>query len=138
MISVADVRRLALSLEGSVEQDHHGFPSFRVGGKIFATLPDDEHVHVMLPEGRIREIVAADPHACEEKWWGKKLAAVRVSLPDAAKSRLAVMLEEAWSARRAASGRRSPSERRPPSAQRSTSAQRATKAAAKKSKRGGP
>jgi hypothetical protein len=132
MIGVGDVRRLALSLEGSMEQDHHGFPSFRVGGKIFATLPDDEHVHVMLAEDRIREIVAVDPHACEEKWWGKKLAAVRVSLPDAAKSRVAAMLEEAWSARRPAS------KGRLASARRSTSARSARRAAAKKSKRGGP
>ena len=124
MIGVGDVRRLALSLEGSVEQDHHGFPSFRVGGKIFATLPDDEHVHVMLPEDRIREIVENDPHACEEKWWGKKLAAVRVSLPDARKDRVAAMLEEAWSARQ------------PTAARRPTSAR--SKAAAKRSKRGGP
>jgi hypothetical protein len=120
MIGVGDVRRLALALEGSVEQDHHGFPSFRVGGKIFATLPDEEHVHVMLPEDRIREIVKSDPHACKEKWWGKKLAAVRVALPDAAKERVAAMLEEAWSARRPTSTRRAP------------------KAAANRSKRGGP
>ena len=111
---------MALSLEGSVEQDHHGFPSFRVGGKIFATLPDDEHVHVMLSEDRIREIVESDPHACEEKWWGKKLAAVRVSLPDVDKGRAAAILEEAWSARRP------------------TTPPRAPKAAAKRSKRGGP
>ena len=132
MIGVGDVRRLALSLEGSVEQDHHGFPSFRVGGKIFATLPDDEHVHVMLPEDRIREIVENDPHACEEKWWGKKLAAVRVSLPDARKDRVAAMLEEAWSIRGGPAST-SPAT----SASRATSA-RAPKAAAKRSKRGGP
>ena len=125
MIDVRDVRRLALSLEGAVEQDHHGFPSFRVGGKIFATLPDDEHVHVMLPEDRIREIVSADSHACEEKWWGKRLAALRVSLPDAAKDRVAAMLEEAWSTRRPASGSGATSARAP-------------KAAVKRSKRGGP
>ena len=29
---------LALALPGAVEADHHGRPSFRVGGKIFATL----------------------------------------------------------------------------------------------------
>jgi hypothetical protein len=132
MLAVADVRRLALSLEGSVEQDHHGFPSFRVAGKIFATLPDDEHLHVMLPEDRIREIVAADPHASEEKWWGKKLAAVRVSLPDAAKDRVAEMLEEAWSMRRPAAPSSSTS------ASRATSARRAPRAAGKRSKRGGP
>ena len=30
-------RRLALALPDAVEEDHHGRPSFRVGGKIFAT-----------------------------------------------------------------------------------------------------
>ena len=132
MIGVGDVRRMALSLAGAVEQDHHGFPSFRVGGKIFATLPDEEHLHVMLDEGRIREIVARDPHACEEKWWGKKLAGVRVSLPDAAKDRVAAMLEEAWALRRPTSAGRSTSAQRP------TSGRRTRKAAAKRSKRGGP
>jgi hypothetical protein len=32
------VRALALALPEAMEADHHGFPSFRVGGKIFATL----------------------------------------------------------------------------------------------------
>ena len=55
MAAVEDIRRLALSLPEAVEQDHHGFPSFRVAGKIFATLrggpprlmvkldPEDQH-----------------------------------------------------------------------------------------------
>ncbi len=29
---------MALALPESVEQDHHGMPSFRVRGRIFATL----------------------------------------------------------------------------------------------------
>lgn len=28
-----ETRSIALSFEGAVEQDHHGRPSFRVGGK---------------------------------------------------------------------------------------------------------
>ena len=39
-----EARRLALALPESAEQDHHGFPSFRIRGRIFATLPDDTHV----------------------------------------------------------------------------------------------
>ena len=35
-----EARRLALALPEAVEQDHHGRPSFRVAGKIFATLWD--------------------------------------------------------------------------------------------------
>ena len=37
-ITPNDARRLALALPEAVEQDHHGRPAFRVGGKIFATL----------------------------------------------------------------------------------------------------
>ena len=79
-------------------------------GEAFATLPDDEHLHVLLGEDRIRAVVASDPHACEEKWWGKKLAAVRVSLPDADRENVRALLEEAWLARRPtrAAGKRSP------------------------------
>jgi hypothetical protein len=95
MVEVREVRRIALSLDGTVEQDHHGFSSFRAGGRIYATLPDDEHVHVMLGADRIRDVVATEPHACEEKWWGKTLAAVRVSLPDADRALVAALLREA-------------------------------------------
>jgi hypothetical protein len=31
-------RKIALSLPGAVEQDHHGRPSFRANNRIFATL----------------------------------------------------------------------------------------------------
>lgn len=34
------VHAIALGFPEAVEQDHHGFPSFRVRSKIFATLPD--------------------------------------------------------------------------------------------------
>jgi hypothetical protein len=38
VVSVDEARSLALVLPEAIEQDHHGRPSFRVGGKIFATL----------------------------------------------------------------------------------------------------
>ena len=96
MATEATVRRIALSLADASEQDHHGFPSFRVGKKIFATLPDDAHANVMLDEGDIRAAVRAHPDACEEQWWGKKLTAVRVSLRDVEESVLETMLCDAW------------------------------------------
>ena len=42
MVSTDEARRLALSLPDAVEQDHHGRPSFRVAGRIFATLWDPD------------------------------------------------------------------------------------------------
>jgi hypothetical protein len=37
-MTVADFRRIALSLEGAEESSHMGQADFRVGGRIFATL----------------------------------------------------------------------------------------------------
>jgi len=90
-----EVREIALGLEEATERDHHGFPSFR-RRTIFATMPDDEHLHVMLNEDEIRDAVAESPGFCEEKWWGKKLAAVRVSLPLADERIVRELLQDAW------------------------------------------
>jgi hypothetical protein len=65
-------RELALSLPESVEQDHHGRPSFRVATRIFATQWDEDHMNVMLDAGGIRTATHRDPKTFEEVWWGKK------------------------------------------------------------------
>jgi hypothetical protein len=89
-------RAVALALPGAAEADHHGFASYRVGGRIFATQPDPEHLHVMVDEGAIREAVAEDPVACAEKWWGKRLACVRITLAQADPEQIADLLRDAW------------------------------------------
>ena len=99
MVSVDQARALALALPEAVEQDHHGRPSFRVGGKIFATLWDDAHMNVMVDEDGIRTAVQAEPSACAEQWWGKRLAAVHVSLERADAGLLADLLADAWERR---------------------------------------
>jgi hypothetical protein len=91
-----EARRLALALPEAVEQDHHGRPSFRVGGKIFATQWDAEHMNVMLDEGGILTAVDADPETCEPVRWGKRLAAVRVDLRRADPRLLEELLADAW------------------------------------------
>jgi hypothetical protein len=89
-------RQLALALPDAVEQDHHGRPSFRVAGKIFATLWDAEHMNVMLDEGGVLTAVQANPGVCEEVYWGKRLAAVRVDPGRANAETLRVLLVDAW------------------------------------------
>ena len=91
-----ELRHVALALDGATERAHHGFPSFRTPRRIFATVPDEHHVHVMLAEEDIRAAVAEWPQWCEEKWWGKTLAALRVSLPDCDDAVLRELLEDAW------------------------------------------
>jgi hypothetical protein len=91
-----DVRSIALSFPEVVEQPHHGFPSFRVRGKIFATLPDSLHLHAMCSEMDAHEAAAEKPDVCEEKWWGNRLAGVRVVLACANVNLLTDLLTDAW------------------------------------------
>src|SRR5438045_651368 len=99
MVTPDQARKLALALPEAIEQDHHGRPSFRVAGKIFATLWDEEHMNVMLDEGGIVMAVQEHPEACSEVMWGKRLAAVRVDLGRAEPASFGRMLREAWELR---------------------------------------
>ncbi len=99
MVSREEARRLALALPEAVEQDHHGRPSFRIGGKIFATQWDEEHMNVMLDEGGILTALHSHPETCEEVWWGKRRTAVRVDLRRADAELLADLLADAWERR---------------------------------------
>jgi hypothetical protein len=96
MMKMSEARRFALSLPEASEADHHGVPSFRVATKIFATVPDEGHLHVMVGPEETDMAVRAAPHAFEELWWGKRLAGVRVDLAAADRELLAVLLSEAW------------------------------------------
>jgi hypothetical protein len=95
-ITSSQASALALALPEAVQADHHGRPSFRVNAKIFATLPDATHMNVMLDEPGIRTVVQSHPHACAERWWGKRLAAVQVDLERADASLLSELLADAW------------------------------------------
>jgi hypothetical protein len=96
MVSREQARQLALAMPEAVEQDHHGRPSFRVDDRIFATQWDEEHMNVMLDEGGILTAVDSVPEACEEAWWGKRLAAVRVDLRRVDAETLTNLLADAW------------------------------------------
>jgi hypothetical protein len=94
--SIGHVRAIALALPEVTESDHHGMASFRVRGKIFATVPDDEHVRIMLDENGIRSAVAEEPPICDEFYWGNKLSCVVVAVKPATTSLLRELLTDAW------------------------------------------
>jgi hypothetical protein len=96
VVSREEARAIALALGDVTEQDHHGRPSFRVDGKIFATLWDEDHMNVMLDEDGIHTAVQNETDVCEEFWWGKRLRAVSVSLPDIGADLLGDLLADAW------------------------------------------
>ena len=96
MSTLRKARSLALALPGVTEEDHHGITSLRVGGKIFATVPDADHIRVMVDETEIRAAVAENPDVCQEFYWGKRLACVVVTLRPASAMLLRELLTEAW------------------------------------------
>ncbi|MBA2262844.1 MAG: MmcQ/YjbR family DNA-binding protein [Solirubrobacterales bacterium] len=99
MLTAQDARTLALALPEATEEDHHGRPSFRVHGKIFATLWTAEVLNVMPGEERILGAVAEVPQWCSEVHWGGRLAAVSVHLALADRELVADLLAEAWTRR---------------------------------------
>jgi hypothetical protein len=99
MLSAADARALALSLPGAIERDHHGRPSFRVRGKIFATLWSASELNVMVADELIRVAVESEPGACSPRYWGKRLAALQVDLTLADPELVRDLLHAAWSRR---------------------------------------
>jgi hypothetical protein len=96
MTTLARARAFALALPEVTEEDHHGLPSFRIAGKIFATVPDDAHLRIMVDEHQIRAAVAEHPSACAELYWGKRLSCVVVELSKAAGRLVEGLLSDAW------------------------------------------
>lgn len=82
MPDAEDVRRIALSLPDSTEKIAWSMPTFRVAGKMFATLPEDESsMAVRCPKEERDELVLAEPgkfwvadHEAQFAWIRVRLA----------------------------------------------------------------
>ncbi|MER6122168.1 MmcQ/YjbR family DNA-binding protein [Streptomyces sp. NPDC001795] len=84
MQDAEDVRRIALSLPDTAEKIAWSMPTFRVAGKMFATLPEDEtSMAVRCPKEERDELVRAEPgkfwvadHESQFAWIRVRLAAL--------------------------------------------------------------
>lgn len=82
MPDAEDVRRIALSLPDTAEKTAWNMPTFRVAGKMFATLPEDEtSMAVRCPKEERDELVLAEPgkfwvadHEAQFAWIRVRLA----------------------------------------------------------------
>lgn len=93
----ADFRTMALSLPGVVEDEHMGHADFRVGGKIFATLPGEGRGMVKLPPAQQPALVRAEPavyQAANGAWGRQGCTYVRLAATTRAKLRPALVA--AW------------------------------------------
>ena len=96
-MDLAAVRRFALSLPEATEEPHFDLTSFRVRGKIFATVPPDEvHVRCFVDEAEVRAAVAEEPAACTELHWGKKLSGVEVTIAAVTAALIEELLTDSW------------------------------------------
>lgn len=92
-------RKLALSFEGAIEAEHMHHPDFRVGGKIFATIPYPGRplgMVVLTPEQQA-DLVHDAPQVFTPVpgGWGRQ-GCTQVNLPAATKVVLLPALEAAW------------------------------------------
>lgn len=96
VISLGEVRTIALALPEAKEADHWGNPSFRIYGRIFATVPDALHLNVMVDPFDVEAIVRDEPEACSPLRWGKEVRGVQLTLESASMQLVANLLEVAW------------------------------------------
>ncbi len=96
-MNVKQVRRLALALPEVSEEPHFHLASFRVKGKVFATLaPDGSYLNVFVEDAQREMMTAIDPKAYESLWWGKKIAYLHVHLAAAKVRDVGALLRSAW------------------------------------------
>lgn len=94
MPTKADVKKIAMALDGVVEVDHFGRPSWRTKKRIFAVMrPDGLFLH--LPEERKEFLFEADPKTFVKYMWGKR-ANVIVQIDRIGKAELEALIKEAW------------------------------------------
>ena len=94
---IEEARDYALSLPESIEEPHFKANSFRIRGKIFATVPPDEtHLHIFVDEQRRELAVSMYPEFCEKLWWGKKVVGVRVLIAQANSDEVTDLLRCSW------------------------------------------
>ena len=101
-MTIADFRRIALSLEGVQEGSHMGSPDFRVGGRIFATLAAQHlgYGNLLLTPEVQADFVAELPSVFipVTGGWGKN-GATHVRLCEVNEDLLAGALQTAWKIR---------------------------------------
>ncbi len=96
MIDDETVRELALSLPEAKEQDHRGHPSFRVRGKIFATLWPGKHRAVLkLPLDEQAALVGSEPMAFSLNAWSRQ-GWTEVNLRQVSAAQFERLLDMAW------------------------------------------
>lgn len=96
-MDAAGARKAALALPGTEESPHFKLASFRIKGKIFATLmPDGATLNVFLPEEAREQALVLHPGWIEKLHWGQKVVGISVRLAQAKAPVVKGLLKQAW------------------------------------------
>ena len=99
-MKVEAVRKFALSLPDATEEPHFHFTSFRINGKIFATMPpSNDLLHVFVPEEEREVATNTHPDQCEVLHWGKRVVGLKVDLTAAKSGFVEDLLRAAYAAK---------------------------------------
>jgi hypothetical protein len=86
-----------MSLPSVTEEPHFNYSSFRVRGKIFATVPpEEEHLHVFVEDEQRQIALAVEPEAVEKLLWGKRVVGLRICLAKVKPALVNGLLSQAW------------------------------------------
>ena len=96
-MTLPTLRKFALSLPETTEQPHFQFGSWRIRGKIFATLPPgDAHIHLFVAEPVREEALGMYPEFIEKLLWGGKVVGLRIAIGEAPAAVLKRLVQQAW------------------------------------------
>ena len=96
-MKLTTLRKYAMTLPEVTEQPHFQFGSWRVRGRIFATLPPgDAHIHLFVAEPAREQSLAMFPEFIEKLLWGGKVVGLRIAITEAPAATLKRLLHQAW------------------------------------------
>lgn len=99
-MKLSQIHRFALSLPAVTEEPHFAMSSFRVRGKIFATVPPEgDRVHIFIDEDQREVALATHPEFLEKLFWGRRVVGLKVTLANAKAPVVTHLLKQAWSRR---------------------------------------
>lgn len=96
-MKIEAVRKFALSLPEAAEAPHFEYSSFRVRGKIFATVPPDgRHLHIFVGDEDREPALELHGDFTSKLLWGGKVVGLRVVLARAEPGVVKALLRQAW------------------------------------------
>ena len=96
-MELEQIREYAMSLPEVTEEPHFDLSSFRVHGKIFATITADQrHLHIFAAEEDRERALALEPENFEKLWWGSKVMGLRTHYRQASPELVLELLRLSW------------------------------------------